>query len=108
MTVPRASQVAHLAAHGVVHRDVKLDNVLLDDAGDEANERVVLTDFGMCFDCLKNRVNDFCVELRYGAPAGKVASGLTVTNAAPLACLLRLLGLDVLTWLPPQSRWLLA
>ena len=33
--------VAHLEAHDVVHRDVKLDNVLLDGAGDELNERVV-------------------------------------------------------------------
>ena len=33
--------VAHLEAHGILHRDVKLDNVLLDDVGDELNERVV-------------------------------------------------------------------
>jgi hypothetical protein len=57
--------VAHLEAHDVVHRDVKLDNVLLDNAGDELNERVVLTDFGMCFDCRKNRVDGFRIELRY-------------------------------------------
>jgi serine/threonine protein kinase len=34
-----------------VHRDVKLDNILVDAAG-SADERAVLTDFGMCFDLL--------------------------------------------------------
>jgi hypothetical protein len=57
--------VAHLEAHDVVHRDVKLDNVLLDGVGDELNERVVLTDFGMCFDCRRNRVEGFRVMLPY-------------------------------------------
>jgi serine/threonine-protein kinase len=38
-----AYALSHAHARGVVHRDVKPDNILLDDAG----ERVVVTDFGI-------------------------------------------------------------
>eukprot|EP01043_Picozoa_sp_COSAG02_P063163 COSAG02_NODE_8884_length_2410_cov_1.013847_3_plen_317_part_01 len=41
--------VRHLKDHGIAHRDVKLDNVLLANVGTAA-EAAVLTDFGMCFD----------------------------------------------------------
>jgi len=40
--------VRHLKAHAIVHRDIKLDNVLLANVGME-EEAAVLTDFGMCF-----------------------------------------------------------
>jgi hypothetical protein len=39
------SAVAHLKAHGVLHRDIKLDNVLLERPG-TADEVALLTDFG--------------------------------------------------------------
>eukprot|EP01051_Picozoa_sp_SAG22_P009383 SAG22_NODE_779_length_7272_cov_146.237418_5_plen_320_part_00 len=41
--------LAHLKLHDVVHRDVKLDNILLASPGTE-HEVAILTDFGMCFD----------------------------------------------------------
>eukprot|EP01051_Picozoa_sp_SAG22_P014053 SAG22_NODE_1653_length_3893_cov_22.756721_2_plen_320_part_00 len=41
--------LAHLKLHDVVHRDVKLDNILLSSPGTE-QEVAILTDFGMCFD----------------------------------------------------------
>jgi serine/threonine protein kinase len=41
--------LAHLKLHDVVHRDVKLDNILLASPGTDG-EVAVLTDFGMCLD----------------------------------------------------------
>ena len=46
--------VRHLKSHGIVHRDVKLDNVMIASPGTAA-EAAVLTDFGMC-DLTKNRI----------------------------------------------------
>ena len=40
--------IRHLKSHGIAHRDVKLDNVLLANV-DTDDEAAVLTDFGMCF-----------------------------------------------------------
>eukprot|EP01051_Picozoa_sp_SAG22_P015911 SAG22_NODE_2153_length_2923_cov_2.212819_1_plen_775_part_10 len=57
-----ARALVHLEAHAVVHRDVKLDNVLVDAVGTEA-ESAVLTDFGMCFDFRKNRIADCRVPM---------------------------------------------
>jgi hypothetical protein len=59
-----AHALAHLEAHAIVHRDVKLDNILVDAAG-SADERAVLTDFGHCFDLRKNRVADARVAMLY-------------------------------------------
>jgi serine/threonine protein kinase len=56
--------VQHLKIHGVAHRDIKTDNILLNCPGTE-EERAVLSDFGMCFDLRKNRVRDFRVMLPY-------------------------------------------
>eukprot|EP01050_Picozoa_sp_SAG11_P010268 SAG11_NODE_1020_length_6158_cov_4.836772_2_plen_657_part_00 len=56
--------LAHLEGCEIVHRDVKLDNVLIDAVG-TAEERAVLTDFGMCFDCRKNQVEGFRVAMFY-------------------------------------------
>eukprot|EP01051_Picozoa_sp_SAG22_P020270 SAG22_NODE_4033_length_1415_cov_1.531155_2_plen_196_part_01 len=41
--------LAHLKLHDVVHRDVKLDNILLASPGTD-HEAALLTDFGMCYD----------------------------------------------------------
>ena len=45
--------VRHLKAHAIVHRDIKLDNVLLANVGTE-EEAAVLTDFGMCCKCSRS------------------------------------------------------
>eukprot|EP01051_Picozoa_sp_SAG22_P012537 SAG22_NODE_1313_length_4774_cov_31.746310_2_plen_464_part_00 len=57
-----ARALAHLEAHAIVHRDVKLDNILVDAVG-SADERAVLTNFGMCFDFWKNRIADCRVPM---------------------------------------------
>ena len=54
--------IRHLKSHGIVHRDVKLDNVLIASPG-TAMEAAVLTDFGMCLDLTKNRIVDFRVPM---------------------------------------------
>ena len=59
--------VRHLKAHAIVHRDIKLDNVLLAKVGTE-EEAAVLTDFGMCFDLQKNRIVDFKVSPHHPQP----------------------------------------
>ena len=56
--------VRHLKSYGIVHRDIKLDNVLLANVGTD-QEAAVLTDFGMCFDLRKNRVSDWKVEMKF-------------------------------------------
>jgi hypothetical protein len=45
VTLPLAEALAVAHAHGVIHRDVKPDNVMIETTGDGA--RVVLTDFGV-------------------------------------------------------------
>ena len=75
----------HLKAHNIVHRDVKLDNVLLANVGTDG-EAAVLTDFGMCLDLTKNRIADFRVPMPYdgirrgGAP---IALAPEVTQPKP-------------------------
>ena len=56
--------VCHLKSHGIVHRDIKLDNVLLANV-DTDDEAAVLTDFGCSFDMRKNRVHDWKVEMKF-------------------------------------------
>lgn len=95
----RASRIAihllraieHLKAHGILHRDVKLDNVLLDHAN-TPRELAVLSDFGMCFDLRKNRVQNFRVMLPYdgfrrgGAPIA-IAPEVSLPEPGPDAFL---------------------
>ena len=50
-----ARALVHLETHGIVHRDVKMDNILVAAVGTRA-ERGVLTDFGMCLDLKKFRI----------------------------------------------------
>eukprot|EP01052_Picozoa_sp_SAG31_P062930 SAG31_NODE_21891_length_538_cov_1.125285_1_plen_104_part_10 len=82
--------------HEIVHRDIKLDNVLLDEVGHEQNERAVLTDFGMCLDCrahaqLPNNAwpsEGFRVELRFdgyrlGGAAIALAPEITLPRPGP-------------------------
>lgn len=40
--------VAHLYRHGVAHRDLKSDNILIDSNGDDLYPILVLSDFGCC------------------------------------------------------------
>ena len=83
--------VRHLKAHAIVHRDIKLDNVLLANVGME-EEAAVLTDFGMCFDLKKNQVEDFKVQMPYdgfrrgGAPIA-LAPEITLPKPGPTAFL---------------------
>ena len=76
-----------MKAHDIVHRDVKLDNVLLTDPGTE-EEAAVLTDFGMCFDLKKYEVGDFQVHMpvdgwrRGGAPIA-LAPEVTLPKPGP-------------------------
>lgn len=56
--------VRHLKTHRIVHRDIKLDNILLANVS-TGQENAVLTDFGMCFDLRRNRVKDFRVMMPY-------------------------------------------
>lgn len=53
------SAIAHLVAHGVAHRDVKSDNILVELPGTNedcfSEPRIALTDFGCCLipaDCI--------------------------------------------------------
>ena len=40
--------VAHLTKHGVAHRDLKTDNILLDESFEGSCPRLVIADFGCC------------------------------------------------------------
>ena len=40
--------IAHLTRHGVVHRDLKTDNLLLDESTSDSCPRLVIADFGCC------------------------------------------------------------
>ena len=79
--------VRHLKAHAIVHRDIKLDNVLLANVGME-EEAAVLTDFGMCFDLKKHDIRDFRVMMPYdgfrrgGAPIA-LAPEITLPKPGP-------------------------
>eukprot|EP01043_Picozoa_sp_COSAG02_P057691 COSAG02_NODE_7048_length_3211_cov_6.545951_1_plen_921_part_01 len=79
--------IRHLKSHGIVHRDVKLDNVLVASPG-TAMEAAVLTDFGMCLDLTKNRIVDFRVPMpfdgirRGGAPIA-LAPEVTLPKPGP-------------------------
>eukprot|EP01043_Picozoa_sp_COSAG02_P027128 COSAG02_NODE_1585_length_11820_cov_3.247078_4_plen_963_part_00 len=79
--------IRHLKSHGIVHRDVKLDNVLLARPGTET-EAAVLTDFGMCLDLTKNRIANFRVPMpvdgyrRGGAPVA-LAPEITLPKPGP-------------------------
>jgi len=83
--------VRHLKDHGIAHRDVKLDNVLLANVGTDS-EAAVLTDFGMCFDMQKNRVEDWKIEMKFdgfrrgGAPIA-LAPEVTLPQPGPDAFL---------------------
>ena len=76
--------VAHLKAHGVSHRDVKPDNVLVADPGG-AREAAVLVDFGMSFDHAANRTR----ELRVPMPVHGFRRGGAAIALAPEVTLLR-------------------
>lgn len=41
--------VAHLEQHGIAHRDIKSDNLLIE-TREEGFPRLVIADFGSCFD----------------------------------------------------------
>jgi serine/threonine protein kinase len=79
--------IHHLKLHAVVHRDVKLDNILLANPGTDV-ECVVLTDFGMCFDLRKNRVEGYKVMMPYdgftrGGAAIALAPEVTLPQPGP-------------------------
>eukprot|EP01045_Picozoa_sp_COSAG04_P013669 COSAG04_NODE_982_length_9008_cov_3.598720_4_plen_513_part_00 len=79
--------VRHLKSHDLVHRDVKLDTVLLANV-DTEQETAVLTDFGMCLDLRKNQITDFRVPMpmdgwrRGGAPIA-LAPEITLPRPGP-------------------------
>jgi serine/threonine protein kinase len=51
--------VVHLASKGIVHRDIKPDNILVDVSPEGAVRMVKLADFGECLDCVANDIDDF-------------------------------------------------
>lgn len=60
-----ASAVAHMHGHGIVHRDIKLENVLVN----SASKKVKLTDFGLSNTCNKGELlSTNCGSPEYAAP----------------------------------------
>eukprot|EP00873_Tetraselmis_striata_P039982 jgi/Tetstr1/460246/TSEL_000481.t1 len=66
---PLLEAVACLHSHGVVHRDIKLENILITDRADAATPRLVkLVDFGLAF-----RAQAGCANPRLVQPCGTPA-----------------------------------
>jgi len=77
--------IRHLKSHGIAHRDVKLDNVLLANV-DTEEEAAVLTDFGMCFDLAKHGITDFKVMMPVSAATLGLGCGCCATLTADRCC----------------------
>ena len=63
--------ITHLVYHGVAHRDLKADNILVDLSGGRDFPRLVITDFGCC---LADERNGLCLPYNseYIAKGGNV------------------------------------
>lgn len=66
--------VCHLVQHQIAHRDIKLDNILIDLTRGLANPHLVITDFGYCFSG-KN--------LRLAYPSEEICKGGNAALMAP-------------------------
>ncbi|XP_023232715.1 serine/threonine-protein kinase PINK1, mitochondrial-like [Centruroides sculpturatus] len=65
--------VCHLVRHQIAHRDLKLDNVLLDLARGLANPHLVITDFGCCFSGKSLRMPYYSDEICKGGNVALMA-----------------------------------
>ena len=61
----------HLFVHGIAHRDLKLDNVMMSDEEDPLDRRVVIVDLGCAVDCVEDGEVDWVMGLpKYSSKGG--------------------------------------
>jgi serine/threonine protein kinase len=64
------SAVAHLQLHGIAHRDIKADNLMLRRRGEGREPQLVLIDFGVCMNFREYGLDGFKLPFSFPCPRG--------------------------------------